>query len=626
MDLSLVASFDDLRRCDDVLTDGTAEIEFRSFLELHNQMRHQWSVTTQEAQRMQRELDNALKTMADLETKLFHARRLLEMESKARRTAESERDAIDKKMSQVCDFLRNDNDIKDETRNKIAMLNASNRRRRSKPSKFIEEKYGNEINSTGSFLSDLSVTQSEDDFLDVNLGTSGRWKKHRPSCEADVSVRKARRSGRKSLSKSQGGVTSHLDVGAGDKVVATTRVSIPQNDGPIEATSVIEAIPQANVETTSLSSNDNGNNHQHLNNDAMGTPSAKTHKLSSNKMFTPSAPPLHEINNQTPKYLINLQGKQHSFTNKTIIRSDTCTYCLKKIRFGSVALKCRNCRVSVHPDCKLFLNVACVSSTRNTPNLKGEMGVIADYAPNDGPMVPGLIVHCVNEIETRGLSEEGVYRVSGSEKDVKALKERFLRGRTIPPLANYDIHVICGCIKDFLRSLREPIIPTSLWKDFSNAVQNVDDKQAVQDLRAAIERLPQANRDTLAFLIQHLQRVANCPSTKMPISNLSKIFGPTVLGYSSAEPDNHAMFTETMIQANVMTHLLTISTDYWSCFLNIDTDSQKSDGGDGQSGMHTTATLGRSYFGTPTLRNGNSAPLRKERKFFATPPYTTKRK
>lgn len=48
-----------------------------------------------------------------------------------------------------------------------------------------------------------------------------------------------------------------------------------------------------------------------------------------------------------------------------------------------------------------------------------------------------------------------------------------------------------------------------------------------------------------------LYSVADCKSVKMPISNLSKIFGPTILGYSSSEPDQHAIFTETMIQANV---------------------------------------------------------------------------
>lgn len=110
------------------------------------------------------------------------------------------------------------------------------------------------------------------------------------------------------------------------------------------------------------------------------------------------------------------------------------------------------------------------------------------------------------QIETRGLTEEGIYRVSGSEKEIKALKERFLRGKTVPPLSTIDIHVICGCLKDFLRSLQEPIIPTHLWKDFTNAVQNVNDCEAVRDLYSAINRLPPANRDTLAFLIQHLQR------------------------------------------------------------------------------------------------------------------------
>lgn len=105
------------------------------------------------------------------------------------------------------------------------------------------------------------------------------------------------------------------------------------------------------------------------------------------------------------------------------------------------------------------------------------------------------------------MSEEGIYRVSGSEKEVKALKERFLRGRGVPVLASSDIHVICGCIKDFLRNLREPLIPTRLWTSFSNAVQHHDDVAAVRDLYASINQLPQANRDTLAYLILHLQRL-----------------------------------------------------------------------------------------------------------------------
>lgn len=84
-------------------------------------------------------------------------------------------------------------------------------------------------------------------------------------------------------------------------------------------------------------------------------------------------------------------------------------------------------------------------------------------------MVPALIIHCVNEVELRGLNEVGLYRVPGSEREVKQLKERFLSGKGYPILNDIDIHVICGVIKDFLRSLHEPIITQALWKEFISA-------------------------------------------------------------------------------------------------------------------------------------------------------------
>lgn len=37
----------------------------------------------------------------------------------------------------------------------------------------------------------------------------------------------------------------------------------------------------------------------------------------------------------------------------------------------------------------------------------------------------------------------------------------------------------------------------------------------------------------------------------MTDENLAKIFGPTVLGYSSLDPDQYAIFTETQVQKMV---------------------------------------------------------------------------
>lgn len=177
--LSTIAMYDDLRRCEYVLMHGLAEEEFLRFARQQDEYREQWLNAVNEAQRVQRELDAALHKIGDMETKLFHARRLLEMENKSRKEAEFDREQLDKKMAAVQDLLLNERDLRDETRSKIERLNYCPKKRKSVNDHHLEE-FGNEINSTGSFLSNLSVTQSEDDFLDVGRPSKG-WKKHRPS-------------------------------------------------------------------------------------------------------------------------------------------------------------------------------------------------------------------------------------------------------------------------------------------------------------------------------------------------------------------------------------------------------------------------------------------------------------
>lgn len=83
-------------------------------------------------------------------------------------------------------------------------------------------------------------------------------------------------------------------------------------------------------------------------------------------------------------------------------------------------------------------------------------------------------------------------------------QERFLRQRGTPCLDQIDINVLCGTVKDFLRSLNEPLIPRVLWHEFVRAAEAGDDRN--QRLYEAIADLPQPNRDTLAFMVVHLQK------------------------------------------------------------------------------------------------------------------------
>ena len=127
-----------------------------------------------------------------------------------------------------------------------------------------------------------------------------------------------------------------------------------------------------------------------------------------------------------------------------------------------------------------------VASTQKTPSISGQAFVIADYTPATSPMVPALVVHCVKEIEARGLGEVGLYRIPGSERDVRDLKEKFSAGRGCPNLYHMDIHTLTGVVKDFLRSLREPLIPSNMWHLFTQAASNPDITDVESELNQAV--------------------------------------------------------------------------------------------------------------------------------------------
>lgn len=82
-----------------------------------------------------------------------------------------------------------------------------------------------------------------------------------------------------------------------------------------------------------------------------------------------------------------------------------------------------------------------------------------------------------------------------------------MRGKVQPHrLAQINIHVVTGALKLFLRTLREPIITYTMWKSFT-AISDLSEEMDVQTaVYALIPDLPQPNRDTLAYLILHLQK------------------------------------------------------------------------------------------------------------------------
>ena len=111
-------------------------------------------------------------------------------------------------------------------------------------------------------------------------------------------------------------------------------------------------------------------------------------------------------------------------------------------------------------ECKLELATPCLrGGITRTPTNKGG-NYLADYAPVARPMVPALLEFCMEEVIKRGVKEVGIYRIAGSEGESKELMEKILHGKgPMPDLSKYEIHTVTSCVKKFLRSLKEPVIP-----------------------------------------------------------------------------------------------------------------------------------------------------------------------
>jgi len=116
-----------------------------------------------------------------------------------------------------------------------------------------------------------------------------------------------------------------------------------------------------------------------------------------------------------------------------------------------------------------------------------------------------LIVHCISEIEKRGLETVGLYRVSGSEKEVKNLKDKFRKG--LLNLSDIDIHVLCSYLKDLIRIQKNNLISQSDFSKLANALKNKDDVS--KTLCQSVYELPHTNRNILAFLILHLKKYSS---------------------------------------------------------------------------------------------------------------------
>lgn len=179
---------------------------------------------------------------------------------------------------------------------------------------------------------------------------------------------------------------------------------------------------------------------------------------------------------------------------------------------------------------------------------------------------------CINYIESKGVTQEGVYRTVGSNIQVQKLLNAFFDptnpGDVDLHSSDWDIKTITSALKFYLRSLSEPLMTYSLHRDLMCAAKSDNLDFRLSEIHSLAHKLPEKNREMLEMLIKHLVNVcSHSDENRMTPSNMAVIFGPTLL---RAKEETVAAMLDIKFQ-NIVVEILI--EDYKKIFSNMPEDS-----------------------------------------------------
>ncbi|XP_062313903.1 N-chimaerin [Osmerus eperlanus] len=224
--------------------------------------------------------------------------------------------------------------------------------------------------------------------------------------------------------------------------------------------------------------------------------------------------------------------KVHNFKVHTFRGPHWCEHCAN-FMWGLMAqgVKCTDCGMNVHKQCYPMVPNDC------KPDLKHVRKVyscdLTTLIQAHNTMRPMVVDMCIREIESRGLTSEGLYRISGFSDSVEEVKLAFDKEgekTDISVNAYEDINIITGALKLYLRDLPIPVLTYDAYPRFIEAAKLEDPDKRLEAFREALSLLPTSHTETLRYLMAHLKRVTqNEKDNLMNAENLGIVFGPTLM-------------------------------------------------------------------------------------------------
>jgi hypothetical protein len=90
---------------------------------------------------------------------------------------------------------------------------------------------------------------------------------------------------------------------------------------------------------------------------------------------------------------------------------------------------------------------------------------LAERADHERRQIPSVVTRCIEEVELRGMDQEGIYRKTGGNSQVNMIKDGFSKDENFdisdPDL---DITAVTSVLKQYFRKLPVPLLTFDVYE------------------------------------------------------------------------------------------------------------------------------------------------------------------
>ncbi|NXF38723.1 RHG10 protein, partial [Nyctibius bracteatus] len=148
-----------------------------------------------------------------------------------------------------------------------------------------------------------------------------------------------------------------------------------------------------------------------------------------------------------------------------------------------------------------------------------------------------VIKKCISAVETRGINDQGLYRVVGVSSKVQRLLSLLMDAKTCNEVdlensVDWEVKTITSAMKQYLRqvSLSQPLMTYELHGEFIVPAKSGSPESRVNAVHFLVHKLPEKNKEMLDILVKHLANVSkHAKRNLMTVANLGVVFGPTLM-------------------------------------------------------------------------------------------------